>query len=121
MGVNAGSASLASFGEAYLDAVSLGEGVAAAERYFHPDVVYIVNGPASPVDGLALPSLSARELGRGRRAHGNSPERLVPPAGSPLFRLVKEQRTRHADVADQRRSIDDLDPVGVRPSSALSL
>jgi ketosteroid isomerase-like protein len=59
MGVNAGSAaSVASLAEAYLDAVSRGEGVAAAERYFHPDIVYIVNGPPAPVDGLALPSLS---------------------------------------------------------------
>jgi ketosteroid isomerase-like protein len=38
--------------------VSRGEGVAAAERYFHPDIVYIVNGPLTAVDALALPSLS---------------------------------------------------------------
>ena len=59
MGVNAGAtASVASLAEAYLDAVSRGEGIAAAERYFHPEIVYIVNGPPAPVDGLALPSLS---------------------------------------------------------------
>ena len=60
MGVNAGSGlPVASLAEAYLDAVSRGEGVRAAERYFHPEIVYIVNGPPSPVDGLALPSLSS--------------------------------------------------------------
>jgi SnoaL-like domain len=52
-------ASVASLAEAYLDAVSQGEGIAAAERYFHPDIVCIVNGPPVPVDGLALPSLSS--------------------------------------------------------------
>ena len=59
MGVKAGSASsVASLAEAYLDSVSRGEGVTAAERYFHPDIVYIVNGPTVPVEGFALPSLS---------------------------------------------------------------
>jgi ketosteroid isomerase-like protein len=58
--VNTGAtASVASLAEAYLDAVSRGEGIAAAERYFHPDIVYIVNGPPAPVEGLALPSLSS--------------------------------------------------------------
>ena len=65
MGVKArATASVAALAEAYLDAVSLGEGVAAAERYFHPDIVYIVNGPPVPVDGLALPALSG-ELRQG--------------------------------------------------------
>lgn len=60
MGLSAGStSSVASLAQTYLDAVSRGEGVAAAERYFHPDIVYIVNGPPTPVDGLALPSLSS--------------------------------------------------------------
>jgi ketosteroid isomerase-like protein len=60
VGVSAGpSSSVASLAEAYLDAVGRGDGVAAAERYFHPDIVYIVNGPPHPVDGLALPSLSS--------------------------------------------------------------
>jgi len=59
VGVNAGSvSSLALLAEAYLDAVSRGEGVAAAERYLHPDIVYIVNGPLMPVDGLGPPALS---------------------------------------------------------------
>jgi hypothetical protein len=51
--------SLASLAKAYLDAVIRGEGVAAAERYFHRDIIYLVNGPPRPVDGLALPSLSS--------------------------------------------------------------
>ena len=54
----AATTSVASLAEAYLDAVSRGDGVAAAERYFHPDIVYIVNGPPAPVEGLTLPSLS---------------------------------------------------------------
>jgi ketosteroid isomerase-like protein len=56
--------SVAALAEAYLDAVSRGEGVAAAERHFHPEIVYIVNGPPTPFDGLALPALS-RELHSG--------------------------------------------------------
>ncbi len=65
MGVNTRAASsVAALAEAYLDAVGQGEGIAAAERYFHADIVYIVNGPSVPVDGLALPSLS-RELQSG--------------------------------------------------------
>jgi ketosteroid isomerase-like protein len=44
--------------------VARGDGIAAAERYFHPDIVYIVNGPPVPVDGLGLPALS-RELHSG--------------------------------------------------------
>ena len=63
MGVNAPS-SVAALAEAYLDAVSRGEGVAAAERHFHPEIVYIVNGPPTALDGLALPALS-RELHSG--------------------------------------------------------
>jgi ketosteroid isomerase-like protein len=43
----------------YLDAVSRGEGVAAAERHFHPDILYIVNGPPLPTHGLAVPTLSS--------------------------------------------------------------
>ena len=59
MGVNVcAAASVASLAEAYLDAVSRGDGAAAAERYFHPDIVYIVNGPPALVDALALPPLS---------------------------------------------------------------
>jgi ketosteroid isomerase-like protein len=65
VGVNAGSApSVASLAEAYLDEVVRGQGVRAAEHYFHPDIVYIVNGPVTPFDGLALPPLS-RELHSG--------------------------------------------------------
>jgi ketosteroid isomerase-like protein len=62
MGVNteAGSSVAALAGE-YLDAVTRGEGVAAAERYFHGDIVYIVNGPPSPSQVVDLPPLS-REL-----------------------------------------------------------
>ena len=60
MGVITGSASsVASLAEAYLDAVSRGEGIGAAERYFHPEIVYVVNGPPLPVDGLALPAISS--------------------------------------------------------------
>jgi ketosteroid isomerase-like protein len=60
VGVTAGSASsVASLAQAYLDAVSRGEGLAAVERFFHPDIVYIVNGPPTPIDGLTLPSLSS--------------------------------------------------------------
>lgn len=59
MGVTADStSSVASLAQAYLDAVSRGEGVAAGERYFHPDIVHIVNGPPRPVDAVGLPSLS---------------------------------------------------------------
>jgi hypothetical protein len=50
--------SVAALAEAYLDAVSRGEGIAAAERYFHPDIAYIVNGPPVLLDWLALPSVS---------------------------------------------------------------
>lgn len=53
------TSSVAALAEAYLDAVARGEGVAAAERYFHPDILYIVNGPPSPTEGLALPALSS--------------------------------------------------------------
>jgi hypothetical protein len=53
--------SVAALAETYLDAVSRGEGTAAAERYFHPEIVYAINGPRSRGRGLALPALS-REL-----------------------------------------------------------
>jgi hypothetical protein len=45
--------------EGYLDAVSRGEGVAVAERYFHPEILYIVNGPPANSASLALPALSS--------------------------------------------------------------
>ena len=65
MGVNTPAASsVAALAEAYLDAVGRGQGIAAAERYFHNEIVYIVNGPSVPVDGFALPPLS-RELQSG--------------------------------------------------------
>jgi hypothetical protein len=50
--------SVATLAAAYLDAVAHGEGFAAAERYFHPEIVYIVNGPPSPAEGIDLPALS---------------------------------------------------------------
>ncbi len=50
--------SVAALAGAYLDAVSRGEGAAAAERHFHPDIVYIVNGPPSHAEGVDLPALS---------------------------------------------------------------
>jgi ketosteroid isomerase-like protein len=59
VGVTTPTTSVASLAEAYLDAVSRGEGIAAAERYFHPHIVYIVNGPPAQVDGLELPALSS--------------------------------------------------------------
>jgi hypothetical protein len=46
MGVNMEAVSSAALAEAYLDAVARGEAIAAAERYFHPEIVYIVNVPA---------------------------------------------------------------------------
>jgi ketosteroid isomerase-like protein len=51
--------SVAALAGAYLDAVTRGEGAAAAERYFHPDIVYMVNGPASPAAAVDLPALSS--------------------------------------------------------------
>ena len=60
MGVTADAvSSVARLAEEYLDAVARGEGAAAVERYFHPDIVYTVNGPLGRVDGLALPALSS--------------------------------------------------------------
>jgi ketosteroid isomerase-like protein len=50
--------SIARIAGEYLDAVTRGEGVAAAERYFHPDVVYIVNGPPASAGAVELPALS---------------------------------------------------------------
>ena len=50
---------VATLAEEYLDAVSRGEGNAVAERYFHPEIVYIVNGPRSRSPGPALPALSS--------------------------------------------------------------
>jgi ketosteroid isomerase-like protein len=59
MGVRseAGSA-IAALTGGYLDAVTRGEGAAAAERYFHPDIIYIVNGPHSSSEAVNLPALS---------------------------------------------------------------
>jgi ketosteroid isomerase-like protein len=51
--------SVAALAAEYLDAVSRGEGAAAAERYFHPEIVYIVNGPPTRRPGVALPALSS--------------------------------------------------------------
>jgi ketosteroid isomerase-like protein len=60
MGVNTEpGSSVAALAGAYLDAVTRGEGAAAAERYFHPDIVYMVNGPASPAAAVDLPALSS--------------------------------------------------------------
>jgi ketosteroid isomerase-like protein len=53
--------SIAALAEKYLDAVSRGEGVAAAERYFHPEILYIVNGPPVLGEDGGSPTLS-REL-----------------------------------------------------------
>jgi len=59
MGLRAeAGSSVAAVAEAYLDGVGRGEGIAAAERCFHPDIVYTVNGPRSRTDGLALPALT---------------------------------------------------------------
>jgi ketosteroid isomerase-like protein len=58
MGVRAGSSVAALAGE-YLDAVTRGEGAAAAERYFHPEIVYVVNGPPEPNQAVDLPALSS--------------------------------------------------------------
>ena len=57
MGVTAGSSVAALAGE-YLDAVTRGEGAAAAERSFPPEIVYIVNGPPMPADAVDPPALS---------------------------------------------------------------
>jgi len=51
--------SVARLAEKYLDAVTRGEGAAAAERYFHPDIVYIVNGPQGPYQAVDPPVLSS--------------------------------------------------------------
>jgi ketosteroid isomerase-like protein len=56
MGVRAGS-SVAALAEKYLDAVSRGDGVGAAERYFHPEILYVVNGGSSDELRSALPWL----------------------------------------------------------------
>jgi ketosteroid isomerase-like protein len=53
-----GSSVAALVGE-YLDAVARGEGAAAAERYFHPEIIYIVNGPPLPAEAVDLPALSS--------------------------------------------------------------
>jgi ketosteroid isomerase-like protein len=50
--------SVAALAGEYLDAVVRGEGAAAAERYFHPDIMYVVNGPPSPAAAVDLPVLS---------------------------------------------------------------
>jgi ketosteroid isomerase-like protein len=51
--------SVAALADDYLDAVVRGEGAAVAERYFHPDIIYIVNGPRSPAAAVELPALSS--------------------------------------------------------------
>ena len=51
--------SVAALAEEYLDAVSRGDGAAAAERYFHPEILYAVNGPQSRGRALPLPALSS--------------------------------------------------------------
>lgn len=51
--------SVAALAGEYLDAVTRGEGAAAAERYFHPEIVYIVNGPPSPATAVDLTALSS--------------------------------------------------------------
>jgi ketosteroid isomerase-like protein len=51
-------ASVAALAGEYLDAVARGDGAAAAERYFHPDILYVVNGPTSATEAVDLPSLS---------------------------------------------------------------
>jgi hypothetical protein len=48
------SSSVPALAGEYLDAVTRGESAAAAERYFHPDIVYIVNGPPSPAEAVDL-------------------------------------------------------------------
>jgi ketosteroid isomerase-like protein len=53
--------SVAVLAEEYLDAVGRGEGVVAAERYFHPEILYVVNGPPALGEDVGLPTLS-REL-----------------------------------------------------------
>jgi ketosteroid isomerase-like protein len=58
MNTGAGSSVAALAGE-YLDAVTRGEGAAAAERYFHPDIIYIVNGPPSTGKAIDPPALSS--------------------------------------------------------------
>jgi SnoaL-like protein len=60
MGLNADpGSSVAAPAEEYLDAVSRGKGAAAADRYFHPEIVYIVNGPATRRSGVGLPAVSS--------------------------------------------------------------
>jgi hypothetical protein len=56
MGVRAGSF-VAALAEKYFDAVSRGDGVGAAERYFHPEILYVVNGGSSGELRSALPWL----------------------------------------------------------------
>jgi ketosteroid isomerase-like protein len=60
MGVTteAGSSVVRLAGE-YFDAVTRGEGAAAAEDYFHPDIVYSVNGPTVSTQAADLPVLSS--------------------------------------------------------------
>jgi ketosteroid isomerase-like protein len=60
MGVNAeAGSSVAALAGEYLDAVTRGEGAAAAERYFHSEIVYIVNGPPPRAEAVGLPALSS--------------------------------------------------------------
>jgi ketosteroid isomerase-like protein len=53
--------SVAVLADEYLDALGRGEGVVAAERYFHPEILYVVNGPPALGEDVSLPTLS-REL-----------------------------------------------------------
>jgi ketosteroid isomerase-like protein len=54
-----GRPSVAALAEEYLDALGRGESVAAAERYFHPEILYVVNGPPALGDDVGLPALSS--------------------------------------------------------------
>jgi ketosteroid isomerase-like protein len=56
---NEHGASVAVLAGEYLDAVSRREGVAAAERYFHPEILYVVNGPPGLSEGVGLPAISS--------------------------------------------------------------
>lgn len=73
--------SVAALAEAYLDAVSRGEAIAAAERYFHPDVVYVINGPPASVEGLALPALSSALHSKPARVRERHRDRSPQRAG----------------------------------------
>jgi ketosteroid isomerase-like protein len=127
VGVTAGSASsVASLAQAYLDAVSRGEGLAAAERFFHPDIVYIVNGPPTPIDGLRLPSLSS-ELQSGLPARCVSRARRGPRVSVSHAREPRRDRVRPAGDRRRRpagggvRMVRPQIPTGREVRSAFSL